>query len=201
MHSGHAAVLMCAGISVYAPLKLYASGGDRKVGVIGVGGLGHLAIQFAQAMGCQVTAISSSPGKKEEARKFGANDFIHIEDDTRLRQVWGNFDLLIYTSHGGTDWTSLLNCLKTKGRLVVVGFSDDPVTFEPLELVVNQLSITGSLIGSRTTMREMLSFAQDHGIIPEVQLMPMSQVNEAIQILKENKARYRIVLVRGMDRV
>lgn len=80
-----------------------------------------------------------------------------------------------------------------------MGFSDDPVTFEPLELVVHQMSITGSLIGSRATMREMLSFAQDHGIVPEVELMPMAQVNEAIQRLKENKARYRIVLVRDMD--
>jgi uncharacterized zinc-type alcohol dehydrogenase-like protein len=200
MHSEHAAVLMCAGISVYAPLKLYAPSGAWKVGIIGVGGLGHLAIQFAHALGCQVTAISSSPTKKEEARKFGADDFIHIEDDSRLRQVWGSFDLLLYTSHGRADWTSLLDCLKTKGRIVVIGFSDDPVTFEPLELVVNQLSITGSLIGSRTTMREMLSFAQNHGIMPEVQLMPMSQVNDAIQKLKENKARYRIVLVRDTDK-
>lgn len=199
LRSEHAAVLMCAGISVYAPLKRYASGGTLKVGVIGVGGLGHLAIQFAHALGCQVTAISSSAEKKKEARKFGADDFIQADDDARLRQEWGSFDLLLYTSHGRADWTSLLNCLKTKGRLVVIGFSDDPVTFEPLELVVNQLSITGSLIGSRSTMREMLSFAQNHDIAPEVQLMPMSQANEAIQQLRENKARYRIVLVRDTD--
>jgi uncharacterized zinc-type alcohol dehydrogenase-like protein len=199
MPSEHAAVLMCAGISVYAPLKCYAPSGARKVGVIGVGGLGHLAIQFAHALGCQVTAISSSPAKKEEALKFGADDFIHVEDESRMQQVQFSFDLLLYTSHGKADWTSLLNCLKTKGRLVVVGFSDVPMTFEPLELVVHQMSITGSLIGSRATMREMLSFAQSHGIVPEVQLMPMAQVNGAIRKLKENKARYRIVLVRDVD--
>ena len=195
----HAAVLMCAGISVFSPLKLYAPSGARKVGIIGVGGLGHLAIQFAHALGCQVTAISSSPAKKEEAYKFGADDFILAGDDSQLRKIWRSFDLLLYTSHGRADWTSLLDCLKTKGRLVVVEFSDVPVMFEPLELVVNQLSITGSLIGSRTTMREMLSFAQNHGIEPEVQLMPMAPVNEAIRKLKEDKARYRIVLVRGTD--
>jgi uncharacterized zinc-type alcohol dehydrogenase-like protein len=199
MRSEHAAVLMCAGLSVYAPLRHYVPGGARKVGVIGVGGLGHLAIQFAHALGCQVTAMSSSPAKKEEALRFGADDFVHMQDDAHLRQVWGSFDLLLYTSHGRADWTSLLNCLKTKGRLIVVGFSDDPVTFEPLELVVNQLSITGSLIGSRGTMREMLSFAQNHGIVPEVEIMPMAQVNEAIRRLKENQARYRMVLVRDTD--
>ena len=190
MRAEHAAGLMCAGLSVFAPLKLYAPSG--KIGVIGVGGLGHLAIQFANAMGCQVTAISSSPAKEEEARKFGADDFI---DGAHLEPVWGSFDLIMYTSHGPADWTSLLFCLKNKGRLVVIGFSDDPVTFEPLELVAHQLSITGSLVGSRATMREMLAFAQEHRIKPKVQLMPMSQVNEAIRMLKESKARYRIVLV------
>lgn len=93
----------------------------------------------------------------------------------------------------------MLNSLKTKGKLVVVGFSDVPVTFDPLELVVHQLSITGSLIGSRATMREMLSFAQGHGIEPKVQQIPMEQVNEAIRRVKEKEARYRIVLVRDTN--
>lgn len=196
MSSEDAAVLMCAGISVYAPLRLYATGGPQKVGVVGVGGLGHLAIQFAHALGCEVTAMSSSPGKKEEALKFGADDFIVMQDQPGLREVSLSFDLLLYTSHGKGDWTPLVNSLKTKGRLVVIGFSDGPVTFDPLELVVHQISITGSLIGNRATMREMLTFAQNHRITPEVELMPMAQVNKAIRKVKENKARYRIVLVR-----
>lgn len=196
MSSEDAAVLMCAGISVYAPLQLYAPKGSQKVGVIGVGGLGHLAIQFAHALGCEVTAISSSPAKKNEALEFGADNFIHAGDPSGLQQARLSFDLLLYTSHGEADWTALLYCLKTKGRLVVVGFSDVPVTFDPLELVVHQMSITGSLIGSRATMREMLSFAQKHAIAPKVQLMPMAEVNEAIRMVKENEARYRIVLVR-----
>jgi len=138
--------------------------------------------------------MSSSPGKKEQALKFGADHFIITEDQTSMRQVRLSFDLLLYTSHGKSDWTSLLYSLKTNGRLIMVGFSDDPVMFDPLELVVHQMSITGSFIGNRATMREMLSFAQAHGIAPWIELMPMSQVNHAIQRVKENKARYRIVL-------
>jgi uncharacterized zinc-type alcohol dehydrogenase-like protein len=194
MSSEVAAVLMCAGISVYNPLRTYAAGGSQKVGIIGVGGLGHLAIQFAHALGCEVTAISSSPEKKEQALKFGADHFIIAQDQASMRQVRLSFDLLLYASHGKSDWTSILYSLKTNGRLVMIGFSDDPVTFDPLELVVHQMSITGSFIGNRVAMKEMLSFAQVQGIAPEIELMPMSQVNLAIQRLKENKARYRIVL-------
>lgn len=194
--SEHAAVLMCAGISVYGPLRLYAPEGGKRVGVIGVGGLGHLAIKFAHALGCEVTAISSSPTKKEEALRFGADEFIQAEDELAWRQARFSFDLLLYTSHGRADWTSLVNSVKTKGRLVVIGFSDVPVTFDPMELVVHEMSITGSLIGNRATMRQMLSFAEEHKIVPEVELMPMAQVNEAIRKVRGNEARYRVVLVR-----
>jgi uncharacterized zinc-type alcohol dehydrogenase-like protein len=193
--SEHAAVLMCAGISVYAPLRLYASKGPIKVGVIGVGGLGHIALQFAHALGYEVTAISSSPAKKEEALEFGADDFLVLDDQDVMSQQCLAFDLLLYTSHAKGDWTSMINSLKTRGRLIVIGFPDGPVTVDPFELVVHQLSITGSLVGNRAAMREMLSFAQEHDIRPEVEIMPMTQVNEAIRKIKANEARYRIVLV------
>ncbi len=195
MPSEAAAVLVCAGITVYSPLQSYATGPSRKVGVIGVGGLGHLAILFAHALGCEVTAISSSPRKEEEALALGADHFIVSGDHDRLEQPQVSFDLLLYTAHAETDWTSLLFALKNNGRLVMVGFSPVPVKFEPLELVVHQQSITGSFIGSRAAMREMLLFAEAKDIKPKVELMPMRQVNEAIRRLKENKVRYRIVLV------
>lgn len=196
-----AAVLMCAGISVFTPLRSYAAQGSQKVGIIGVGGLGHLAIQFAHAFGCEVTAISSSPGKEEEALKFGADHFILSQDQDAMRRVRYSFDLLLYTSHRTSDWTSLVNSIRVNGRMVIIGFPDDPVTFDPLELVVNQMSITGSFIGSRAGMKEMLLFAQEHGIAPKIELMSMSQANAAIQKVRENKARYRIVLVNDMKGV
>jgi uncharacterized zinc-type alcohol dehydrogenase-like protein len=195
MPSETAAVLMCAGISVFAPLHKYAAGPDQKVAVLGVGGLGHLAIQFAHAQGCEVTAISTSAGKKEQSLKFGADHFVMAQDEEAMRQVHFSFDLLLNTSHGTGDWTPLVYSLRPKGRMVAIGFPDGPVMLDPMELVVQQSSITGSLVGSRSAMREMLIFAQAHAIKPMVELMPMSQVNQALTRVKENKARYRIVLV------
>jgi uncharacterized zinc-type alcohol dehydrogenase-like protein len=160
-----------------------------------VGGLGHLAIQFAHALDCEVTAISSSPDKEEQALALGADHFVAVEDKAGLRNMNLSLDTLLYTGHSGIDWTRLLNTLRNNGKFVMIGFSTVPVAFEPLELVVHQLSITGSLLGSRMVMREMLAFAQERGIKPKVELMPMSQVNEAIRKVKEGKARYRIVLV------
>ena len=196
MPSELAAVLVCAGITVYSPLRLYAALPSRKIGIIGVGGLGHLAIQFARALGYEVTAISSSPEKKEQALAFGADHFI-VSDQTSLREVVFAFDLLLCTAHGKINWEALLNTLKKNGKLVLLGFPD--VVLNSTDLVAHQLSITGSFLGNRAGMREMLSFAQVHGITPAVELMPMSQANEAIQRVKENKARYRIVLVNDMD--
>jgi len=187
-----AAVLMCAGITVYSPLKLYAASPSQKIGIIGVGGLGHLAIQFAHAFGYDVTAISSSPEKEEQARAFGADHFIDSDDETSLRKAVFAFDLLLCTASGKIKWEELLNTLKKNGRLILCGFPD--VVLNSTDLVAHQLSITGSFLGNRVGMREMLSFAQAHGITPKVELMPMSRVNEALQRVKENRARYRIVL-------
>ncbi|KXH76759.1 MAG: hypothetical protein AM326_01975 [Candidatus Thorarchaeota archaeon SMTZ-45] len=192
MSSEVAAVLMCAGITVYSPLRSYAARPAQKLGIIGVGGLGHLALQFARALGYEVTAISSTPEKKQEALAFGADHFIVSNDETSLQQAAFDFDLLLCTAHGKINWEALLNTLKKNGRLVLLGFPD--VALNSTDLVAHQLSITGSFLGNRTTMREMLSFAQAHGIVPKVELMPMTEVNGAIRKVKENKARYRIVL-------
>jgi uncharacterized zinc-type alcohol dehydrogenase-like protein len=193
MPSQVAAVLMCAGITVYSPLRTYVPEPKLKVAVFGVGGLGHLAIQFAHAFGCKVTAISSSPDKKEQALAFGADRFVNSNDKASMRQVNYGFDLLMCTANDGINWEALLMALKKKGRLVLIGFPN--VTLNSTDLVAHQISITGSFLGNRATMREMLSFSQEHRIKPAVELMPMSQVNEAIQKVKENRARYRIVLV------
>jgi uncharacterized zinc-type alcohol dehydrogenase-like protein len=188
-----AAVLLCAGITVYSPLRTYVKGSVRKIGVAGIGGVGHLAIQFAHAFGCEVTAISSSPKKKKEALGFGADHFIDANDRDALRKVEFGFDLLLCAASGGVNWERLLETLKKKGRLVLLGFPT--VALHPRDLVSHEISITGSFIGNHAAMKETLKFAQAHGIKPKVELMPMSQVNKAIQRVRENKARYRIVLV------
>ena len=193
MPSEVAAVLVCAGIAVYNPLRLYAGQSAQKIGIIGIGGLGHLAIQFAHALGYEVTVISSSPAKKEEALGLGAHHFVVSDDKASLRKLEFNFDLLLCTAHGDINWEWLLTILKKRGKLVLVGFPN--VALNSTDLVVHELSITGSFVGNRATMREMLSFAQAHGIKPWIELMPMSRINEAIERVKQNKARYRIVLV------
>ena len=190
-----AAVLMCAGIAVYNPLRPMATASSRKVGVVGVGGLGHLAIQFAHALGCEVTAISSSPSKQDEAVEFGADRFILAGDKDAMKTIATGLDLILYASHAEADWTRLVLSLRRNGRIAVVGFPPGLLAFDPMELVVRQLSVTGSLLGSPTLMREMLSFAHAHGIRPRVELMPVAAANDALQRLRENRARYRIVLV------
>jgi uncharacterized zinc-type alcohol dehydrogenase-like protein len=193
MPSEVAAVLMCAGVTVYNPLRLYVKQSAQKIGIIGIGGLGHLAIQFAHALGYEVTVISSSPAKKEEALAFGADHFVASDDKVSFQELEFNFDLLLCTAHGNINWEWLLTILKKRGKLVLIGFPD--IALNSTDLVVHELSITGSFLSNRATTREMLSFAQAHGIKPWIELMPMSEVNEAIERLKQNKARYRIVLI------
>jgi len=193
MPSEHAAVFMCAGITVFSALQTHLTSPQFKVAVLGVGGLGHLAIQFAHAFGCEVTAISSSPTKKEQAFGFGADYFLDTHDVTGVRKVDYNYDLVLCTSSDGSSLNLLLNTIKKRGKLVLVGFPD--INLNSTDLVAHDLSIVGSLLGSPPMMRAMLSFAQEHGITPLVELLPMSQVNAAIQKVKQGKARYRIVLV------
>jgi len=187
-----AALLMCAGITVYSPLRALAGLPPQKIGVVGVGGLGHLAIQFAHALGHHVTAISSSADKEAEARGFGADDFL-LSNRAALKGVTYRFDSLLCTAPGTVEWGRLLAALKKNGRLILVGFPD--VAFNSTDLVAHQLSMTGSFLSSRAGFREMLAFAETHPITAAVEVMPMSQVNEALQRVRENKARYRIVLV------
>jgi uncharacterized zinc-type alcohol dehydrogenase-like protein len=193
MPAEEAAVLMCAGITVYSAMQTHITRPDLKVSILGVGGLGHLAIQFAHAFGCEVTAMSSSLDKQEQALGFGADHFIHTNDKGSMQQIEYGYDLLFCTANNGINWSQLLMSMKKRGKLVLLGFPD--IELNSTNLVAHELSITGSLIGNPSRMRSMLTFAQEHRIKPMVELMPMSQVNIALQKVKENKARYRIVLV------
>jgi uncharacterized zinc-type alcohol dehydrogenase-like protein len=193
MPSETAAVLMCAGVSVFSPLFRYARQPSLKVAIMGVGGLGHLAIQFSHALNHEVTVISSSPDKLDQAKSFGADNFILSSDQDELRHHYFYFDLLLVTATGQLPWYYLLNIVKKEGRIVLVSFPE--VSMHPRDLVAHNLSITGSFIGNHTTIQEMLTFAQAHLITPMVEIMPMVQVNEAIRRVRENRARYRIVLV------
>lgn len=200
MPSENAAVLMCAGLTVYSALRTYIPGPGLKVAILGIGGLGHIAIQFARAFGCEVTAMSSSSEKKEQALELGADHFIKstrfvssTDPYNNMRQFDYYFDLLICTSNHVINWSPLLMILKKRGRLILLGFPD--IEMNSTNLVAHELNLTGSLIGNPPMMREMLEFAEQHNIVPIVELMPMSKVNAALKKVNENKARYRIVLV------
>ncbi len=196
MPSEVAAVMMCAGITVYSALNKYCTKPSLKIGIVGIGGLGHLAIQFAKAMGYEVTAISSSPHKRSEVISLGADRFIAVSDQAALNEAEFYFDLLYVTAHGGIAWEDMMEILKKKGKMVISGFPD--INLSSVNLVSHELSIIGSFLGTQTEMREMLQFAQSHAVQPMIELMPMSQVNEAIERLKQHKARYRIVLINDL---
>ena len=186
-----AAPLLCGGITVYSPLRTYVQP-PHSVAIVGIGGLGHLALQFARAFGCTVTALSTSPDKEEDARKFGAHHF-HLLRDLKLGMP-PQFDFILSTVHADLDWGLLLSLLKLSGKLCCVGIPQTEIKISARQLITNNRSLCGSSTGGRYDMREMLRFAAQHNIQAQVEVMPMSKVNEALAKLKKNEARYRIVL-------
>ncbi len=195
MPDEHAATLMCAGATVFHAFRSMAPISAHQIGVVGVGGLGHLAIQFAKALGCEVTALSTSSSKRDEALAFGADHFVLLSDRDEMRKLATSLDLILYTGSAQVDWTRLILSLRRRGRLAMVGFYPELVSFDPMELIVRELTMVGSFLSPPDVTREMLAFAEAHGIRPKVELMPMDRVNEAVQKLQDNRARYRIVLV------
>ena len=185
--------LMCGGITVYSPLRDHDIKPSMKVGVVGIGGLGHLALQFASAWGCEVTAFSSTSAKEEEARALGATNFINSNDTAQLQHAARSLDFILSVGHD-LDWNAYLGTLRPKGKLCIIGIPANPINIEPFQLMFGQMSVCGSLIGGRSAIREMLEFAAHHNIKAKTEVMQMSEVNEAIAKLKDNRVRYRIVL-------
>ncbi len=192
----NAAPLLCGGVTVYSPLRRLARGPNTRVGVIGIGGLGHLALQFARDMGFEVTAFSTSKDKEPEARAFGAKRFVSTSEPGALRACTGQFDLILNTVHHTLDWAAYLDALRPNGRLVILGSPREDLKFPGGSLLGGQKGVVGSVIGSRAMIREMLEFAARHGIKAKTESFPMSQASEALDHVRRNKARYRAVLVK-----
>jgi uncharacterized zinc-type alcohol dehydrogenase-like protein len=185
--------LLCGGITVFSPLAMFAKPTDR-VGIVGIGGLGHMAVKFAAAYGCEVTAFTSSESKFDEAKRFGANHVFSSTDSAAIRKLGGSFDLLISTVNAKLDWDAMIATLAPKGRLHVVGAVPEPIPVSPFLLIFGQRSVSGSPTGSPVAIETMLDFAARHNIVPQTEHFPMSQINEAFARLESGKARYRIVL-------
>jgi len=194
IESENAGPLLCGGITVYSPFKLYNVKPNHKVGIIGIGGLGHFAVQFAASMGCEVTAFSTSPDKEEEAHNLGADKFVNSKDAAQMQKTAGKFDYIISTVSGDADWMQYFNALKPNGRLNFAGISLNNVSVPISGLVLGQKSLSGSVTGGRAMIREMLEFAARHDIKAMTEVMPVSQVNAAIDKVRKNQARYRMVL-------
>jgi len=193
--SEQAAPLMCAGVTTFAPLKRYGVGKDTKLGVIGIGGLGHLAIQFGAALNAQVTAISTSLSKQEETKKLGATSFLHFTDAQAVRAAAGTLDVLVVTTdQDDNKWSRVLSLLRSGGKLILLAAPNKPIQLPAGVLLVGQKTIVGSVIGSRSEVEQTLAFAAEKGVRAWVNTMPLHRINEAIQIMREGKARYRIVL-------
>ncbi len=186
--------LMCGGITVYNPLVQFDVKPTDRVGVIGIGGLGHLGLKFLRAWGCHVTAFTSSESKRDEAMALGAHDIINSRDPNALEQAVGRFDFIISTVNVKLDWNAYIATLAPKGRLHFVGATTEPLDIGVFPLLLGQKSVSASPVGSPSTIRQMLEFAKRHDIEPQVEMFRMAEVNDALKHLEDGKARYRVVL-------
>jgi uncharacterized zinc-type alcohol dehydrogenase-like protein len=185
--------LLCGGITVFNPLVMYAKPTSR-VGIVGIGGLGHMGVKFAAAYGCDVTAFTSSESKFEEARGFGAHHVVSSRDSAAIKKLASTFDLLIVTVNVTLDWAALIAALAPNGRIHVVGAVAEPIPVAAFAMIGGQKSLSGSPTGSPVAIEAMLDFAARHGITPQTEHFPMSRINDAFERLEAGKARYRIVL-------
>ncbi|MBK8504172.1 MAG: NAD(P)-dependent alcohol dehydrogenase [Saprospiraceae bacterium] len=186
--------LLCGGITVFSPMLENNVKPVHRVGVIGIGGLGHMALKFLRAWGCEVTAFSHSPGKETEAKEFGAHHFVSTSDPTELMNYANSFDYIISTINKLEDLTPYLVTLRPKGKLVLVGVVVEPLQFGMFPMLLGEKIITAGAIGSPASIATMLDFAARHNILPLTETFKFSQVNEAIKKLREGKIRYRAVL-------
>jgi uncharacterized zinc-type alcohol dehydrogenase-like protein len=189
--------LFCGGITVFSPFVKFGLKPTDRVGVIGIGGLGHLALQFARAWGCEVTAFTSSTDKMEELSALGAHRVVNSRDRDAIKAERGRFDFLISTVNVTLDWPGYLATLRSDGQLITVGAVAEPMGIPAFSLIGGGKSVGGSDTGAPHEVANMLEFCARHDIKPVVETFPMEQVNDAITHLKSGKARYRVVLTNG----
>ncbi|WP_420992108.1 NADPH-dependent aldehyde reductase Ahr [Cupriavidus sp. 30B13] len=194
LDAADAGPLFCAGITVFSPLMEYALRPTARVGVFGIGGLGHLALQFCRAWGSDVTAFSSTRSKYDEILALGASHVVSSRDPAEWEALKGKFDLLLVTVAVPLDWDKITAMLAPKGRLHFVGIVDQPIPVHVMSLLGAQASLSASPSGARSSLDKMLRFAARHRIAPRVEHFPMSKVNDAIAHLEAGKASYRVVL-------
>jgi alcohol/geraniol dehydrogenase (NADP+) len=187
--------LLCGGVTVFAPFLIHNVRSTARVGIIGIGGLGHMALQFANKWGCEVHAFTTSDSKEAEAKKLGAHFVHNTKQDGALKKIARSLDLIISTINAPQDVGGLLDTLVPKGLLHNVGAVLKPLEVPAFGLILGQKSVAGSPAGSPTALDDMLQFSARHSIAPITETFPMSKINDGIERLRSGKARYRVVLV------
>lgn len=186
--------LLCGGITVFKPLLMHHITATSRVGVIGIGGLGHIAIKLLHAMGCEVTAFSSNPAKEQEVLAMGADKVVNSRDPQALKTLAGQFDLIINTVNVSLDWQPYFEALTYGGNFHTVGAVLTPLPVPAFTLIAGDRSVSGSATGTPYELRKLMRFAARSKVAPTTELFPMSKINDAIQHVRDGKARYRVVL-------
>ncbi len=189
-----AAPLLCAGITLYSPLNHWKAGPGKKVAIIGMGGLGHMGVKIAAALGAEVTVLSQSLSKQEDGKRLGAKHFYATSDKETFKKLGGHFDLIINTVSANLDWNQYLGLLKHDGTMVVVGIPEKEVPVNAFSIVMGRRSLAGSLIGGIKETQEMLDFCGKHNITCDIELIPVSKINEAYERVIKSDVRYRFVI-------
>lgn len=188
------APLLCAGITTYSPLRHWNVGKGHKLAVLGLGGLGHMAVKFGVSFGAEVTMLSSSPSKKEDARKLGAHKFVLTSDREQLKSVQGTFDFIVDTVSAPHDYNEYLSLLKTNGVLICVGAPPAPAQIYAFNLIGGRKSIAGSLIGGLPETQEMLNYCAEHQIVSDIELINIQDIHRAYDRMLKGDVKYRFVI-------
>ena len=189
-----AAPLLCAGITTYSPLRHWKVGPGQNVGVVGLGGLGHMALKFAHAFGAKVTLFTTSPGKSADARRLGADDVVISRDEKQMAAHAGRFDFILDCVSAQHDLNAFFNLLKRDGHLVLVGAPEKPLPVQAFPLIMRRRSFSGSLIGGLPETQEMLDFCGAHNITCDIEMIRMDQINEAYERMLKSDVKYRFVI-------
>lgn len=188
------APLLCAGITTYSPLRFAQVGPGMKVGIIGLGGLGHMGVKFAVSFGAEVTVLSTSPSKEADAKRLGASRFLVTTDKTQMKAHENYFDVLLDAVSAPHDFSAYLNLLGLNGKLLVVGLPSVAPTVSPFSLIKNRRSIIGSMIGSMQETQEMLDYCAEKNIVADIEMIPAQQINEAYERMIKSDVKYRFVI-------
>jgi uncharacterized zinc-type alcohol dehydrogenase-like protein len=188
------APLLCAGITTYSPLRHWKVGKGQKVAVLGLGGLGHMGVKLAVAMGADVTMLSHTPSKEKDAKRLGAHHFILTSDQEQLKSAMGSFDFILDTVSADHDYNFYLGLLRTNGVMVCVGAPSTPAEVPAFNLIFGRKSIAGSLIGGIPETQEMLDFCAEHNIVSDIEVIAIKDINEAYERMLKGDVRYRFVI-------